>query len=73
MCKQLEAQQHFLLRIITEALAPDKGARLHQVCHHAYVTSNLTFPLNTPQCLSLMYDDEMYDNLGTKPSTALVS
>ena len=73
MCKQLEAQQHFLLHIITEALAPDKGARLHQVCHHAYVTSNLTFPLNTPQCLSLMYDDDMYDNLGTKPSTALVS
>ncbi|KAL0018276.1 hypothetical protein WJX77_003271 [Trebouxia sp. C0004] len=30
MCKQLEVQQHFLLHIITEALAADKGGSMHQ-------------------------------------------
>ncbi len=46
MCKQLEVQQHFLLHIITEALAADKGAITHQVCSHDYVIYSINCPLN---------------------------
>ncbi len=55
MCKQLEVQQNFLLHIITEALAANKGASMHQVCYHDYVTNSLNCPLNMPQCLSLRH------------------
>ncbi len=55
MCKQLEVQQHFLLHIITEALAADKGASMHQVCYHDYFTNSLNYPVNMPQCVNLKH------------------
>ena len=69
MCKQLEVQQHFLLHIITEALAADKGATTHQVCYHDYVIHSLRCPWNMPQCVNLNNDDD----LGTREPTSLAS
>lgn len=55
MCKQLEVQQHFLLHIITEALAADQGATTHQVCYHDYLICSLNCPLSMPQYANLKH------------------
>jgi len=69
VCKQLEVQQHFLLHIITEALAADKGATTHQVCYLDYATYSVNCPLNMPQCVNL----NMFKVLGTREPTSLAS